>query len=75
MAEEFVGAMSPETEKLLGEKLKFKNKILELVDDPLITIIDNKLLSPLVKKIPVEYQDVVKEALAAVVVEMTPIEI
>ena len=73
--EEFKGAMSPETEKKLGEKLKFKNVIAELVDDPLIKIIDDKLLAPLVDKLPADIKPVLIDALAEVINEMEPIEI
>ena len=73
--EDFKGAMSPETEKELGEKFKFQNAILEIVDDPLITIIDNNLFDPLMKKLPAEYSQIFISALAEVVSEMNPIEI
>lgn len=75
MAESFEGLMDPEREKTLGVKLKFKNKIAELVDDPLIRIIDNKLLEPLAKKLPPDVREVVSAALGEVIDEMEPIEI
>ena len=65
MAEEFKGVMSPETEKKLEEKLKFKNKIIEAVDGIAIKTIDNNLLSPLLAKLPEEVKPVFIEALAA----------
>jgi hypothetical protein len=72
---EITGLMSPETEKELADKLKFRNKILEIVDDPLVRIFDNKLLQPLKQKLPVEYHAVIIGALKEVVHEMEPIEI
>lgn len=75
MADEFKGAMSPETEKKLEEKLKFKNKIIEAVDGIAIKTIDDQLLSPLVAKLPEDMQPVVIEALAAVIDEMPEVEI
>ena len=41
MSEERKGAMTPEQEKIFGKVLKFKNKGLEAVDDPVIMLIDN----------------------------------
>ena len=75
MAEEVVGLMSPETQKMLGDKLKFKNVILELVDDPLIRILDDNVLQPLSKKLKPDVKEVVVSALAEVVNEMSTIEI
>ena len=75
MEEEIIGLMSSETEKELGKKLKFKNSILEIVDDPLVKIIDNKVLHPLAQKLPPDILPVVIAALAEVVSEMPEIEI
>ena len=72
---DFKGAMSPETEKTLGAKFKFRNKIAELVDDPLVKVIDNNVLDPLIKKLPEDIADIVVETLAAVIDEMEVIEI
>jgi hypothetical protein len=75
MAEEFKGAMSPETEKKLDSKLKFKNKLIEAVDGLAVKTVDNYLLSPLIEKLPEDVRPVVIEALAAVVDEMPEVEI
>ena len=72
---EFKGLMSPETEKMAGAKFKFKNVIVEAVDDLFISIVDNNILDPLAKKLPPEILSVVREALAAVIQEMPVIEI
>ena len=75
MARDFKGAMSPETEKAAGAKFKFANKLIEMVDDPAIKIVDNYILDPLLKKLPEDVQDMVVEALAVVIDEMPEIEI
>lgn len=75
MADEFKGAMSPETEQKLEEKLKFKNKIIEAVDGIIIKTVDNQLLSPLVEKLPDDIKPIVIETLAAVIEEMPELEI
>ena len=75
MPNEFKGLMSPETEKLAGKKLKFRNAIAEIVDDPAIALIDNNLLEPLARKLSPEVREVVTLALAEVVAEMPEIEI
>ena len=75
MADEFKGAMSPETEQKLEEKLKFKNKIIEAVDGIIIKTVDNQLLSPLVEKLPDDIKPIVIETLAAVIDEMPELEI
>lgn len=75
MKRDFKGAMSPETEKELGAKFKFKNKIAELVDDSLIKIVDNNILDPLIKKLPEDIANVVIETLAVVIEEMPTVEI
>lgn len=72
---DFKGLMSPETEKTLGAKLKFKNAIAEAVDDPFISIVDNNIFEPLSKKLPSNILPFVVEALAAVIDEMPEIEI
>lgn len=73
--QEFKGLMSPETEKKLGAKLKFKNKIAELVDGPLVTIIDNRIFCPLAQKLPADIRKVLVEALEKVIDEMDEIEV
>lgn len=73
--EEVIGLMSPETQKKAGAKFKFKNKIAELVDDPLIGIVDDKILHPLSKKLPPDIRLVVIAALEQVIDEMPEIEI
>jgi len=75
MSEEVVGLMSPETEKTLEQKLVFKNKIIELLDKPILGLLDNKLFHPLSLKLEPDVRAVVIEALAAVIDEMEPIEI
>jgi len=75
MPDEIKGLMSPETEKALGKKLKFKNVVLEVVDDPLIKIIDNSILDPLSEKLPEDILTVVRAALAEVIEEMPEMEV
>lgn len=72
---EIEGLMSKETENKLGDKLKFSNRVLEIVDDPLIRIVDNKIFQPLKAKLPEEYHEVLINAIEQVVDEMEVIEI
>lgn len=73
--DEIIGLMSPETQKKAGAKFKFKNKIAELVDDPLIAIVDDKIFHPLSLKLPPDIRPMVIAALAQVIAEMPEIEI
>lgn len=73
---EIKGSMSKETEKKLDSKFKFQSKWLELADGYLISIIDNKLLNPVLMKLKTEEErDNVRNALAAVIEEMPTVEI
>lgn len=75
MGNDFKGALSPDSEKLLDSKLKFKNTWAELGDGYLIKILDNKLLSKVIQKLDGETADLVKTVLAEVIEEMPEVEI
>ena len=67
--------MTKETIKALGAKLKFKNKIAEAADDPLLNMFNNLVLDKVAEKLSDEVLNVVVEALETVIEEMPEVEI
>lgn len=67
--------MTKETVKALGVKLKFKNKLIEVADDPALNLINNLILNKVAEKLSDEVLTVVQETIATVINEMPEIEI
>lgn len=67
--------MTKETVKALGAKLKFKNKLIEAVDDPALNLINNLILDKVAEKLTDEILAVMQETIATVIEEMPEIEI
>ena len=67
--------MTKETVKELGAKLKFKNVVFEAVDDPVLLLVNNSLLSKIAEKLPEDILPLVQETIANVIHEMPEIEI
>ena len=55
MAETRKGVFTPEQEKVLDDVLKFNNKLLETVDGPAISLIDNQGLDRLKAQLIAKY--------------------
>ena len=67
--------MTKETIKALGAKLKFKNKLIEVADDPTLNLINNLILDKVAEKLTDEALAIVQETIATVIEEMPEIEI
>lgn len=67
--------ISVEKMKQLAEKLHFKNKAIELVDNPVLNLINNVLLDKIAEKLSDEALKVVQQTIEEVIDDMPEIEI
>lgn len=67
--------VSKEDMKTVGQKLVFKNKIYEALDDSTLSLFNKLVLNKIAEKIPESILPTLQEALSAAINEMPEIEI